>query len=88
MTLLEQIQNRKTLWMTIMPEGVPIPNDQTFFLWISYYPEDEVEYAIIKTGKRMGKNAYQGVALDGPDAAARYCSSILKNLAAHRKGVA
>jgi hypothetical protein len=85
MTLLERIQQTKTLWATVMPQGISLPDDHTFFLWVSYHSEQDVELAVTKAGKRMSKNLRQGISFDGPDAAARYCSSVLGNLAASRK---
>ena len=56
MTMLETIQAMKELWTIAMPSQIGMPTDQTFFGWVSTYPGSTVEYAIVKTSKKMRRN--------------------------------
>jgi hypothetical protein len=79
-----RLNSAKQLWASIMPPAIPVPDDHTFFIWVTGHIQVDVERAICAAAKSMAKNIYQRVVLE-EDAAARYCSSVLKNETAWRR---
>ena len=79
---VNQVQSLRTLWSSIMPSSIPVPDGNTFFLWITNHRLQDITDAILRTAKKMSRNIHQGIP-PIENGAAKYCSSIL----GHRKSV-
>lgn len=83
MNALEQLDYIKRLWVASMPPGISTPADYTLISWIDNTETRQLERVVIQTGKKMSKNFTNGTPLV-PDAAARYCSSVLAHYRRNR----
>ena len=84
LTLLEQLELSKTLWLKAMPPECPLPDDWDFLRWIGNYPPDIVEKGIVHSAKKMRLNLREKRELI-PNAAARYGTSVMTHLRDARK---
>jgi hypothetical protein len=75
---LNKLAAVKSLWVAAMPTPCPLPEDFEFLLWLDVFPTTAIEYAVLRTAKKMRLNLRQRIPLV-PNAAQRYCTSVLKN---------
>jgi hypothetical protein len=85
LTILEQLELSKTLWLKAMPPECPPPGDWEFLLWIKNYPPDILEKGIVHSAKKMRLNLREKRELI-PQAAQRYCTSVITHLRDARLG--
>jgi len=75
---LDRLREAKELWVAAMPKECPPPGDFEFLLWLDVFPTELIEFAIMRTSKKMRMNLREGIRLI-PQAAQRYCTSVLTN---------
>src|SRR4029077_813893 len=75
---LDRLHSVKELWFAAMPKECPPPEDFEFLLWLDVFPTELIEFAIMRTSKKMRLNLRDGIRLI-PNAAQRYCTSVLTN---------
>ena len=76
--ILDRLKVFTELWTKTMPSQVAVPPDSTFIGWLGDYSDDEVQMAVLRTGKKMSKKLRDGLVIEETDAA-RYCSAVLRS---------
>jgi hypothetical protein len=59
----DRMHAAKELWFAAMPKECPSPDDFEFLLWLDSFPAEMVEFAILRTSKKMRMNLRDGVPL-------------------------
>jgi hypothetical protein len=75
---LDKLNAMKTLWTAAMPPECSLASDFDFLFWAETYSTSDIESAIVRTAAKMRLNVRAGIELV-PQAAQRYCSSVLAN---------
>lgn len=75
---LDRMHAVKELWSPAMPRECPVPDDFEILLWLNVFPTELIEFAVIRTAKKMRMNLRDGIPLI-EKAAQKYCTSVLNH---------
>jgi hypothetical protein len=75
--IVTRLNNFRELWHVSLPSQVALPPAHTFIGWLKEYDDNEMQEAILRTGRK-----FTGKTKDGervlPSDADRYCTATLK----------
>ena len=72
MTLLNRVNEAKTLWRLLAP-SCPAPDDAQLARWLNRFTDSEMEFAIRRTGAKVRR----GFLAEDATAPFRFCTGVL-----------
>ena len=73
MSILERLATTKKLWAVLLPD-CPVPEDRQLGRWVSQFSEDEIEYAMGRTGHKHRQGSFSSA-----EQTCRYLTGVLIN---------
>lgn len=72
MSILDKVDQLRRVW-TLFLKNTPSPADDVLAKWASDYSGDELEYAVMRTSKKIHNQPMDAASSH------RYCAGVLKN---------